>query len=227
MISIILIEPENEGNIGAIARAMKNFGLADLVLVNPKCDHLGPEAVKRAKYAQDILKKAKVAKKDYLKKFHTLVATTSHLGTDYNIPRSPIAPSQLASKINVDKKIGILFGREGIGLTNEEIQECDFVVTIPTSKKYPAMNLSHAAAIVFYELFNAVGEDKIGEQIKIADKQTKIQLLKLIAKKLDKMEFATPFKRKTQEMIWKRIIGKSFLTRREAFALMGFFKKLN
>jgi len=226
MISIVLIEPENPGNIGAIARAMKNFDLNKLVLVNPKC-RINQESKNRAKWAQDILKNAKVAKFDYLKKFHTLVATTSQLGTDYNIPRSPITPEQLASKLNVNKNIAVLFGREGIGLRNEEIQMCDFVVTIPTSKKYPTMNISHSAAIVFYEIFKAIGKNKVGEQIKIAGKAEKEHLMKLINLELDKMEFATPSKKKTQQMIWKRIIGKSFLTRREIFALMGFFKKLN
>jgi TrmH family RNA methyltransferase len=121
--------------------------------------------------------------------------------------------------------VGIVFGREGTGLSNKEVEMCDFVVTIPTSVKYPSMNLSHAATIIFYEIFKAHGTGKIGEQIKIADKKTKEHLLKLINKRLDSMEFATPSKKKTQQVIWKKIIGKSFLSRREAFALMGFFKK--
>jgi len=222
MIAIILIEPENPGNIGAVARVMKNFGFSSLILVNPKCK-IDQEARNRAKWANDILKKAKIVKK--MPKMHTLVATTSQLGTDYNIPRSPITPEQLAEKINVNKKIGIVFGREGSGLNNKEIEACDFVVTIPNHKKYPTMNLSHSVAVILYELFKG-NQERIGEQIKIADKKDKEHLLKLINSKLDKMEFATASKRKTQKIIWKRIIGKSFLTKREAFALMGFFKKL-
>ena len=222
MILVILIEPENPGNIGAVCRVMKNFGFSNLILVNPKCK-IGQEAKNRAKWANNILKKAKILKK--MPKMHTLVGTTSQLGTDYNIPRSPISPLQLSSKINVNKKIGIVFGREGAGLNNSEIEACDFVVTIPSSKKYPTLNLSHSVGIVLYELFKG-DKERLGEQIKIAEKEDKKHLLKLIENKLDKMEFATASKRKTQKVIWKRIIGKSFLTKREAFALMGFFKKI-
>ena len=62
MISVILIEPQTEGNVGAIARVMKNFELKELILVNPQCNHLGLDAVSRAKHGKDILKKAKVKK---------------------------------------------------------------------------------------------------------------------------------------------------------------------
>ena len=222
MISIILVEPENSGNLGAVCRVMKNFGLKSLKLVSPKCS-INQEAKNRAKWAQDVLNKAKIVKK--IPKYHTLVGTTSQLGNDYNIPRSPITPSELSSLVNVDKKIGIVFGREGAGLNNSEISLCDFVVSIPAYKKYPVLNLSHSVAVICYELFKG-DKNRIGSQIKIAGKKDKEHLLKLVNLKLKKMEFATPSKRETQKIIWKRIIGKSFLTKREAFALMGFFKKL-
>jgi TrmH family RNA methyltransferase len=226
MISIVLIEPEIPGNIGAIARSMKNFGLKELILVNPKCDHLDLEAIKRAKYAHDILKKSQIKKIYDLKKFHTLIATTSKLGTDYNLPRSPITPEQLASSIPKGKKIAIVFGREGTGLTNKEIQMCDFIVTVPTSPKYAAMNLSHSAAIIFYELFKNSKSRKIGEQITPASKTDKEQILKMIDNVLDKLRFATKGKKETQKLVWRRIVNKAFLTKREAFAIMGFFRKL-
>ena len=69
MITIILMEPEKSGNVGAVARAMTNFGFEKLVIINPKCKPLDDEAMRRAKHAQQILKKAKIAKKDILKKF--------------------------------------------------------------------------------------------------------------------------------------------------------------
>ena len=98
MISVVLVKPSHPGNIGAVARAMKNFGLKNLVLIDPKCK-IDEEAKKRAKHANDILKKTKVIKFEDLKKFHTVIATTAKLGSDYNIPRSPLHPDQLADKI--------------------------------------------------------------------------------------------------------------------------------
>ena len=86
MISIILIEPEISENIGFVARVMKNFDFKDLILINPKCDL--DKANKTAKHAKDILKKAKIKKISFLKKFDFLIGTTAILGTDYNISRT-------------------------------------------------------------------------------------------------------------------------------------------
>ena len=154
MISIVLIEPETAGNIGFIARAMKNFGLKDLVLINPKCK-LDEDAIRFSKHSKNIIKKAKIKNKSYLKTYDYLIGTTAKLGTGYNIPRTPLSPIQLAEKLSKIKKskIALLFGRESLGLTNKEIELCDFIVSIPTSPKYTTMNISHAASILFYEIF--------------------------------------------------------------------------
>jgi len=225
MISVILVEPKTSGNIGAIARVMKNFGFNDLILVNPKCKHLNKEALDRASHAKEILKKAKVNKK--IPKLDYLIATSSCLGTDYNIPRSPISPKQASEKISKTKKnVGFVFGREDHGLNNKEILECDFIVTIPTDEKYPVMNLSHSVAVVLYEISKNLKGKKIGENILEVGKKEKDALLKIINKKIDKISFSTEEKKKTQKVVWKRLLGKSFLTKREAFALFGFFRKI-
>jgi TrmH family RNA methyltransferase len=224
MISIILIEPENAGNIGAIARVMKNFDVIDLILINPKCNHLDPEANIRAKHAKDILKKAKVKNFNYLKQFDYLIGTTAILGTDYNVPRTPLTPVELAETIRGnDGKIALVFGREGQGLRNKEIEICDFIVTIPTSKTYPTLNLSHSVAIILYELQKS---DRIKEKIRFADKREKDILLKHIDKAIDGLNFATKEKKATQRYVWRRFVGKAMLTGREISALFGFFKKL-
>ncbi|MEM4260335.1 MAG: RNA methyltransferase [Candidatus Woesearchaeota archaeon] len=227
MISIILIEPENPGNVGAVCRVMKNFGFERLIIVNPMCDVNSIEAIKRAKYAKELLKKAKMEKN--LPRFDILIGTTGKLSNDYNIPRVPLMPWQLLEKlksINYSKnKIGIIFGREGIGLTNQEIEKCDFILTIPTSKEYPIMNLSHAVAVILYEL-SKNNKDNIGNFPLMTVKE-KEQLLKQINKTLDNLTFTSPDKKRTQQTIWKKLVGKSFLSKREAFALIGYFKKLN
>jgi len=230
MVTIILIEPETPGNIGAIARSMKNFGLKDLILINPRCDHLSKEALDRATHAKEILKNAVIKDFSYLKQFDYLIATTAKLGTDYNIPRSPITPEQLAeklAKINLKNlSIGILIGREGSGLKNKEILAADFIVTIPSSKSYPTLNAAHAATIIFYEIFQKIGKEKVNEHIITATKIEKEIILQKVGNILDKMEFSTEEKKETQRRIWKRILGKSFMTKREAYALLGFLRKL-
>ena len=229
MINVILIEPEVEGNIGAVARVMVNFGFKNLVLINPKVDHLSLEATSRASHAKDILKKAKVKDEKFLKCFDYLVATTAKIGSDYNIPRCPLSPEELAvklSKLDKKTKVGIVFGRESRGLTNEEIKLCDFSVTIPSHKKYATLNLSHSVGIILYSLFLKSKTEKTGENIMPIALREKEQLLLILNKALDKMSFATKEKKETQRIVWKKMIGKAFLTKREAFALMGFLKKI-
>lgn len=228
MISIILIEPETSGNVGYVARAMKNFDFKDLILINPKCNHLDLDAMSRATHARDLLKKSKVKNFSYLKKFDYLIATTAILGSDYNIPRSPICIEILAKKISKikNKEIGLMIGREGSGLNNKEINMADFVITIPASKSYPTLSISHSVAIILYELFKYMNKEKSNQHFIFADKKEKNQIMKMINQHLDKMQFSTKEKKETQQKIWKRILGKSFLTKREAYALMGFFKKL-
>ncbi len=227
MISIVLVEPEISGNIGAICRIMKNFGFDKLVIVNPKCDHLSTEVKNRAKHAQDILRKAKVVKR--WPKFDYVVGTTAKLGSDYNVNRLPLLPEQLALKLSkLPKKtsIGLLFGREGIGLTNEEINKCDFIVTIPSSKKYPTLNLSHSVGILLYELFKISNLETKLDRINPAQDVDKKQILKMLNKILGRLEFSTKEKKQTQKLVWKRVINKAFLTKREAFVVMGLFRKL-
>ena len=218
MNSIILVESNNSGNVGAIARSMANFGFKKLILVNPKCNHLSQTARNRAKWAQDVLQKAKVVKQ--IPKMDTLVATTAQIGSDFNIPRVPITPKKL--KTVIKGNTGLIFGRESSGLTNEEINQADFVVSIPADKKYPVMNLSHAVTILLYELSDADHTQHITQ----ASKAEKNQIMKMLNSKLEQMDFKTKEKKQTQIKVWKRILGKSFLTKREAYTLMGFFKKL-
>jgi TrmH family RNA methyltransferase len=230
MISIILIEPEWPSNIGAVARVMANFDFKDLVLINPKCKTGELDAIKRAKHALPILKRAKIEDEEYLKSFDYLIATTSKLSTDYNILRTPILPenlNEIIKKISIkNRRIGLVFGREGNGLYNHEIKKCDFVLSIPTSKSYSAMNLSHAVAIVLYELSKVLNEKKLGDDFSPIGFNEKKHLEKLINEIIGKLKFSTKEKKDTQILLWKRILGKSFLSRREAFAMFGFWKKI-
>jgi TrmH family RNA methyltransferase len=244
-VTVILIEPENAGNTGAICRVMKNFNFENLLLVGPKFDTNSQDLRNRAKWANDLVDNIEVIKKydsKILKKlrknFDYLIATTARIGRDYNVLRSPITPIQLAERlseleINTSKKskkknidIGIVMGREGSGLNNEEIELMDFSVTIPTSKKYGTMNLSHATTIILYEIFKKISEESIISHINPISEPEKKQLMKLLDETMDKMHFLNEKKKDTQRIVWKKMINKSFLSKRESYALMGFFKKI-
>jgi len=220
MTSVILVEPEHPSNIGAVARVMANFGFKKLILINPKCNHLDNEAILRAKHsALKILKNSELADFSVFDRFDTVIGTSAIESMDYNVMRSPLNPEQMRKFIA--KNTAIVFGREGKGLKNNEIAMCDFIAKIPTSKSYRTMNISHSAAVILYEI-SKIKENKI----MLATRKEKGILLKQIKKSADKMDFATKDKKETQIKVWKRVIGKALITRRELQALFGFFKKI-
>ncbi len=218
---IILIEPETPGNVGAIARSMKNFGFENLILVNP-CK-IDVEARKRAKHGLDVLKNAKTYKTIDELNYDVLIGTTGKIGRDYNIPRSPVMAHEVKE---LKGKVGLVFGRESSGLTTKELEKVEFVVYIPTSTEYSTMNLSHAATILMYEF----SKKKIGEEIrskhKFAGKLEKKVFKEELEYLLNQTSFRAEHERDTQRKVWKKLIGKSMLTQRELFALIGFIKKL-
>lgn len=238
-ITVILIEPENPGNTGAICRAMKNFDFEKLILVAPTFKTSSEDLKNRAKWANDLVKKIELIKKydsnalkKLRKRFDYMIATTARIGRDYNVLRSPITPSQLAEilseiKIKKDLEIALVMGREGSGLNNDEIALMDFSVTIPTSKKYGTMNVSHATTIILYEIFKKISEENIVSHITPITKAEKDQILKILDDSMNKMHFLNENKKETQRTVWKKMINKSFLSKRESYALMGFLKKIN
>lgn len=228
-ITIIAQEFKWEKNCGSLARAMANFGFEKLAFINPQCNFKGKEAVMHAKHARQLLLKAKTFSsfESALNAFDTIIATTAMTATDYNISRSPVSPEQLASLLSSSKgKTAIIIGREGEGMSNNEIKQCDFTVTIPTTRKYPTMNVSHAAAIILYELSKQIKTEKAGTNIRQATGTEKQVIMRLLGNALDKMNFSTEEKKDTQRMLWKRMVGKAMLTKREAYALCGFLKKI-
>ncbi len=229
-ITVVLLGVEHPGNLGAVARAMKNFGFTDLLLIGPKCSPRDPVAQNRAKWANDVLAAAKITESlDALDGFDLIIGTTGKISDDYNLPRTPLFPSRLAEKLSVadkEARIALVFGRESDGLMNDELKRCDFTVTIPTADDYPSLNLSHAVAVVLYALRAEEHASRTAERFPLVRAPEKRQLEKMIASTLNLFPFALDEKRETQDVLWKRLVGKSLLTQREAMALMGFFRKV-
>ena len=223
---VVLVRPEHPGNVGSVARVMANFGFSRLVLVRPCCDHLGEDSLRLAKHGGRVLREASVVSSLEEVGADWLVATSGKVGSDENIPRLPLAPWQLAGRLASVKgrRVGLVFGPESSGLLNEELRLCDAFVSIPARDAYPVLNLSHAVAVVLYELFVA-RQGRLSRFTPLEGKDKEV-LLGLIDEALDSLAFSTPEKRETQRLVWRRLVGKSFLTRREGFSLMGFFKKV-
>ncbi len=221
MPSIVLVEPEEAGNVGFVARTMKNFGFSKLFIIAPKCDL--DEAKKFAKHAQDVLLGARILKDlpSARRKFGYLIGTTALRGGEYNVLRSHLTPRGLASR-PLPAGAAIVFGREGPGLTNEEVRQCDLLVSIPSSDIYPTLNVSHATAVVLYELFLAGGEF---EPLGTASPKTTKAVVANFSKLLEKCTLPKEKKRIKLD-IFRRVIGKSMITEREAHGLAGAFRKM-
>jgi len=224
------MEPETPGNIGAVSRVMRNFGFTKLVLVDPQCDKDSIEAVIRSKHAKGVLKKAKVVSKKELDKYDYVIGTTAKLCSSYRMRRTALNPSELAEKISIintkKSKICLLFGREGNGLSNEELSKCDFIVCVNSHKKYPTLNLSHAVGIILYEIFQKIGkENKTGYGIIPVSKKEKEMIFIKLNKVLGELEF-TEGRLNTQKTGWQRVIGKSMVTKREALTIIGLWGKI-
>lgn len=152
-IKVVLVEPLYQINLGYVARVMGNFGMKNLSMVNPRCNYNGKEAIKYSKHAFPILKKAKVYKSinDAVKGSNLVVGTTG-LWHKSNASFFNVYTLSKAKKTLRNGKITILIGRDDIGLTKEELQKCDLTIFVPTDKDYSVLNISHALAIILYEL---------------------------------------------------------------------------
>ncbi|MDO5848873.1 MAG: RNA methyltransferase [Methanobrevibacter sp.] len=225
-IYVVFVECETPGNIGFLARTMANFGLSKLVLINPP--ELKKEAFYQAMHAQHIVENAMIF--DSLDEFYKnvridfKVASTGVAGGSYNLSRIPIKPEELGRKLNPNNNTAIIFGREGNGLTNKEIESCDITVSIPTDPTYPIMNISHAAAIILYELFKNRNEFPV-EGLEESTSIEKEYLLKDMEEIIDALPIPD-HKKKTGLRSFKNIINRAFITGREAHTLKGILRRL-
>ena len=154
-VKIILIETSNSGNIGSVLRAMKTMGFKNLCLVNPK-KFPSDEVKALAANAKDMIDDVVVV--DTLDKalsdIDFVVGTSSRIRKVPwpNEPLNTVAP-QINKIIEGTTNVGILFGREDRGLTNDELQRCNLHMHIPANEEYPVLNLAMAVQVVCYQIY--------------------------------------------------------------------------
>ena len=220
MLSVVLVEPEGPANVGMVARTMKNFGLSRLVLINP---NVTEESYLYAVHARDVLENALILKsfEEALELFDLTVGTTGKPGRSFIPYRAPIYPWELRETLNgYPGKVGLFFGRESIGLKNEELEAMDLVVTIPTSEDYPVMNLAQAVAIILYEVSKETPTRELS--LEPATAREKEELVKIWARLLDVLNY--PKDRERREVfikVFRKAVGRAFLYGREVHTLIG------
>ena len=165
-ITIILVRPKYDGNIGAVARTVLNFGITDLRIVGRNNDW-SEDTRNRAKHAQDVLDSCKTFENlgDATQDCSIVVGTSGKREVGDKISfRHFILPEELPQRmVSVEGKIAYVFGPEDIGLTNQELNECDLLVTIPSWEGYPILNLSHAVSIICYTWYANITSSEMRE----------------------------------------------------------------
>lgn len=220
---IVLVEPLYEGNVGSTARIMKNFGFSDLALVNP-CP-LGGEARAYAMHAWDIVENAQrcATISRAVEDSDLIIATTGNPGrrVEEHIRTPACTPFELKQLLGGKSGlISILFGREDKGLNNNELKNCDMIMNIPTSTDYSSMNLSHAVAVVLYELSGI----RAG-RIALAERFDQDLMYDHFQELLDDIDYPGYKKDKTMLMV-RRILGRAGLTSREVQTLRGLMRRI-
>jgi tRNA/rRNA methyltransferase len=193
-ISFILHKPQLSENIGACARAIKNFNFDKLILVDPKPSFPNDKIIATSVGAKDIIKKSKVfdSMEPAIEKIDYLIATTSRF-RNKNIKHIQLKDLK---KINYRKKIGFLFGSEASGLSNNEISYANYTMQIPSNSEFKSLNLSHSVIIVAQTVFNLLNLNlksySKSQKITLASKRQIKSMLNLCIENLEDRNFFKP-----------------------------------
>lgn len=236
-IKIILINTTHSGNVGAVARAMKNMGLSKLCLVAPKAV-LGEEAYARASGAEDILDAAIVATslEAALAGTHRVYGLSGRLRT-MAWPILPIRNGAVeivnALKTDATLQIALLFGCEQSGLSNEALEKCHYQITIPADPVYASLNLAQAVQIAAYELRMAwlEGGQRLAvvhseEQMERATSEEIGSYFQHLEETLTEIQFLDPNKPGFLMRHLRRLYHKSDLTKVELNILRGMLRSI-
>jgi tRNA/rRNA methyltransferase len=228
----ILVNPQLGENIGACARALKNFGFSNLNIVAPRDPWPNTKARMTSVGAYNIVQKAKVYKNvsEAVKKFDLVFAATAR---QRDINKKHISIINFVKFLSKYKKanIGIMFGAEASGLSNHDLSLSNFIIQIPTSKKLTSLNLSHAVIVICYEIYKSLNFSEFKKEkvlTKLTSKNSIKNLIKFLEKMLDnKKFFKPPEKKKSMILNINNIFGRLELSDKELRILFSIFSSLN
>jgi len=228
-ISFILHKPQLSENIGACARAIKNFRFKKLILINPKPTFPNDKILATSVGAKDIIKQSKNynSLEKAISKIDIVIATSARF-RNKNIKHIKLEDLK---KIDFRKKIGFLFGSEASGLSNNEISYANYTLQIPTNPDFNSLNLSHSLIIIAQYVANIIqlrnAPFKKSNKVKSAGKKEIQSMLNLCINNLDKINFFRP-KEKRPKMLenLRNIFYKMDLSDKETRILAGVFASL-
>ena len=233
---IILVEPQMGENIGMVARAMANFGLAELRLVNPRDGWPNEKAQAAASKADHVIEATKVYEtlEQAVADLNFVYATTARERDGFKHVRSPVVAAEtLRAKFRAGEGTGILFGRERWGLTNEEVALADEIVTFPVNPAFASLNIAQAVLLMSYEWMKSGMEDAgaVPFQAMSQTQSTKEQLFGLfdqLEEALDARGYFHPAGKKPKMVDNLRaVLSRRAFTEQEISVLRGVISSLD
>lgn len=227
-ISIVLVRTSHPGNIGAAARAMKNMGLSQLVLVTPK--HLpNGESIARASGADDILQNAIIADDFHqaLAEYELILGTSAR---SRHLPWPLKNPKEAAlTVLESPQKTAIIFGNEQNGLSNDELASCHYHIHIPTNSNFSSLNLAAAVQVVVYELRMAalMQHEFVNEPKALANHEEMEGFYQHWQATLEDLGLLDPSHPKLLLKRIRRLFNRSHLEKNELNILRGFLSAIN
>ena len=228
----ILVNPQLGENIGACARALKNFGFSNLNIVSPRDPWPNTKAKMTSVGAYNLIQKAKIYKSvsESVKQFDIVFASTARRR---GVNKKHISIINFVKILSKHKKsnIGIMFGPEASGLSNHDLSLSNFIIQIPTSSKLTSLNLSHAVIVICYEIYKSLNFNKFKKEkmlFKLTSKSSIKNLIKFLEQMLDKKNFfKPPEKKKSMILNINNIFGRLELSDKELRILFSIFSSLN
>lgn len=232
-IKIILVEPQLSENIGTAARAMLNFGLDSLSLVSPKQNHLSLKSIRASAGADFVLENAKIYQsvEEAISNTSYVFACTVRKRDMVKPYCGPIELVNIFNSLSKKSNVGIMFGREKSGLTNEQVSYADMILQIPTDPKFSSLNLAQAVAIISSEI-NRIDnkydkKDFFNSNSVTAEKEEIIGFLNHLERALNVSGFLRPIEKKETMMInIRNIFTRSKLNRQDVQTLRGIITSL-
>ena len=230
-VQIVLVETSHPGNIGSVARAMKNMGLSRLVLINPK-KFPHDEATALAGNAGDVLDKAQVFSsiEEAVKNSKIIFATSARERTiEWPVASAKDAAQEINQLAKENIEVSILFGREDRGLTNEELQLSNKHLIIPADPEYPVLNIAMSTQVVCYELYQASHNELIGSWQDFPEytSQELQHLIDHFNEKVFKLDLIDPKNPKQILTRMERMFRRLYPDQMEGNFLRGFLKAVN
>ena len=231
---IILVEPQLSENIGMTARAMKNCGIKELRIVNPREDHLSEKALSASSNSEDILQNAKVytSTKEAIADLQYVLATTArHRDQTKMVYNADVGALAVMQKLQNNTRCGFMFGPERTGLKNEDVCFADAIINIPLNPEHCSLNLSQAVLLVGYEFYMVSTKpfslEFVTNNTTIADKEKVLLFCSHIENELkDFANYKDEHKKDKLLINLRNIFTRSQMTEQELNTLYGIINYL-